>query len=125
MLDALETIKEAQELISSLLEDGEEEVEQEVKDKKVNKIKRPKVGAKNVDVVSVEDELFPYDGTAKQQYNQKIIDKLNEIIEGKATLEDLIRLVRQRRAYKKRAIANEELSELVKNIEILVEEFKK
>ena len=35
-----------------------------------------------VEVVSVADELFPYEGDAKQQFNQKILAKINE---GKVT----------------------------------------
>ena len=93
-------IKELQEAFQSLFEvakDGEDK-----KDKKitVNKIKfeREKQGNEPKEVVSVADELFPYEGSAKEQFNQKVIAKINDMIEGTATLEDLINLVRQKKA---------------------------
>ena len=68
-----EIIKEAQSIMQNLFEVeyyGANDVEEEK-----NKIKRQKKDKNGdiVDVVSVEDELFPYEGNAKQQYNQKII----------------------------------------------------
>ena len=92
-------IEEAYGLLSSIFEvDDVEDTSQEH-----NKIKREtkdREGNK-VDVVSVEDELFPYAGNAKQQFNQKVIAKINDMIEGKATLEDLIQLVRSKTVAKK------------------------
>lgn len=91
-------IKEAQDIMSNLFEVeyyGANDVEEEQN----NKIKRQgkdKHGNK-VDLVSVQDELFPYEGNAKEQYNKKIIAKINDMIEGKATLEDLIQLVRNKK----------------------------
>ena len=38
--------------------------------------------------------MFPYEGTAKQQFNQKILAKINDMIEGTGSLEDLIQFVR-------------------------------
>lgn len=92
-----EIIKEAQDIMQNLFEVeyyGANDVEEEK-----NKIKKQKKDKNGdiVDVVSVEDELFPYEGNAKQQYNQKIISKINDMIEGRATLEDLIQLVRKKR----------------------------
>ena len=67
--------------------------------KEVNKITRTKKdkNGEPVEVVSVADELFPYKGTAKEQYNQKILAKINDMIEGTATLDDLIQLVRSKK----------------------------
>ena len=63
-----------------------------------NKIKR-NVKTKNgkAELVSVEDELFPYDGNKREQYRQKIIDTINGMIQGTATLEDLLQIVRQKK----------------------------
>ena len=93
-----EQIAELTEAYQSLLE----EVPVEKQDISPNKIKRKKKDSKGepVEVVSVADELFPYEGNAKQQYNQKIIAKINDMIEGTATLEDLIQLVRQKKTVK-------------------------
>ena len=68
-------------------------------EKEVNKISRTKKDKNDepIEVVSVADELFPYKGTAKEQYNQKIIAKINDMIEGTATLDDLVQLVRQKK----------------------------
>lgn len=74
--------------------------EEDEKKQNVNKIKREKkVGPEKepTEIVSVADELFPYEGSAKEQFNQKVIAKINDMIEGKATLEDLIQLVRQKK----------------------------
>lgn len=96
--ESLEILKEAQDIMSNLFEVeyyGANDVEEEQN----NKIKRQgkdKHGNK-VDLVSVQDELFPYEGNAKEQYNKKIIAKINDMIEGKATLEDLIQLVRNKK----------------------------
>lgn len=64
-----------------------------------NEIKQTKKDKENPEkkreVVSVADELFPYEGNAKQQMNQKILAKINQMIEGTATLEDLLQLVRR------------------------------
>ena len=67
--------------------------------KEVNKITRTKKdkNGEPIEVVSVADELFPYKGTAKEQYNQKILAKINDMIEGTATLDDLIQLVRSKK----------------------------
>ena len=97
--ESFKLIEEAYGLLSSIFEvDDVEDRSQEH-----NKIKREtkdREGNK-VDVVSVEDELFPYAGNAKQQFNQKVIAKINDMIEGKATLEDLIQLVRSKTVAKK------------------------
>lgn len=63
-----------------------------------NKIKRD-VKTKNgkVELVSVEDELFPYDGNAREQFRQKVIDTINGMIQGTATLEDLMQVVRAKK----------------------------
>lgn len=75
----------------------DEEIDPQRADISPNKISRRKKekGKKEpVEVVSVADELFPYEGTAKEQMNQKILAKINDMLQGTATLEDLINLVR-------------------------------
>ena len=62
---------------------------------KIKKDKKTKNG--KVELVSVEDELFPYDGNKREQYRQKIIDTINGMIQGTATLEDLLQIVRQKK----------------------------
>ena len=60
-----------------------------------NKIKKD-IKTKNgkVELVSVEDELFPKEGNAKEQFKQKVLDKINAMIQGTGTLEDLLNVVR-------------------------------
>ena len=95
----LEEVNNLKEAFDALFEvSGTEEDE---KKQNVNKIKREKKvgpGKEPTEIVSVADELFPYEGSAKEQFNQKVIAKINDMIEGKATLEDLIQLVRQKKA---------------------------
>ena len=70
-----------------------------------NKIKRDrKTKDGKVEVVSVEDELFPYDGNKREQYRQKVLDTINNMIQGTATLEDLLQIVRQKKAPLKEAM---------------------
>ena len=69
------------------------EQKQDISPNKIKRTKKDKDGEK-VEVVSVADELFPYEGTAKQQFNQKILAKINDMIEGTGSLEDLIQFVR-------------------------------
>ena len=45
-------------------------------------------------IIQPEDGLFPYEGDAKQQFNQKVLAKINDMIEGTGSLEDLIQFVR-------------------------------
>ena len=87
----------------------------DVEEEQNNKIKRQgkdKHGNK-VDLVSVQDELFPYEGNAKEQYNKKIIAKINDMIEGKATLEDLIQLVRNKKTPVKESVVYESLKDII------------
>lgn len=84
------------------------ENKQNISPNKISKVKKDKDG-KDVEVVSVADELFPHDGTAKQQFDKKILDKINDMIEGTGSLEDLIQFVRKGVANKK--LAHEGLSE--------------
>ena len=102
MKSKLELIQEAQSILSSLFE---------VED--TNKLRREKKGKNGEEVVvtSVQDELFPYEGNAKEQFNKKVVATINDMIEGKATLEDLIQLVRKG----PRRTAHESLSEEVIN----------
>lgn len=70
------------------------ENKQNISPNKISRIKKDKDG-KDVEVVSVADELFPHEGTAKQQFDKKILDKINDMIEGTGSLEDLIQFVRK------------------------------
>lgn len=101
--EAFKLIEEAFGLMTSLFEVDDASGEMEDKSKEHNKIRREikDENGNTTDVVSVADELFPYAGNAKQQFNQKVIAKINDMIEGKATLEDLIQLVRKKHATKK------------------------
>jgi hypothetical protein len=76
------------------------EQKQNISPNKVSRVKKDKNGEK-VEVVSVADELFPYEGDAKQQFNQKVLAKINDMIEGTGSLEDLIQFVRKGVAMKK------------------------
>ena len=101
--EAFKLIEEDFGLMTSLFEVDDASGEMEDKSKEHNKIKREikDENGNTTDVVSVADELFPYAGNAKQQFNQKVIAKINDMIEGKATLEDLIQLVRKKHTAKK------------------------
>ena len=59
---------------------------------KIKKSRKTKDG--KVELVSVEDELFPEEGNAREQFRQKIINTINGMIQGTATLEDLMQVVR-------------------------------
>ena len=78
------------------------EEKQNISPNKISKVTKNDKGEK-VEVVSVADELFPYEGDAKQQYNQKILAKINDMIEGTGSLEDLIQFVRAGAKVKKPA----------------------
>ena len=81
-----------------------------------NKIKKDvKTKDGKAELVSVEDELFPYDGNKREQYRQKILDTINGMIQGTSTLEDLLQIVRQKKAPLKEAM--EVLEELTKEDE--------
>lgn len=69
---------------------------------KIKKDRKTKDG--KVELVSVEDELFPYEGNKREQYRQKILDTINNMIQGTATLEDLLQIVRQKKAPLKEAM---------------------
>ena len=93
MSEILDLIYEAQTLLTPIIEGstpGEQEVDTKVQKAGKNGYKKDKV-----EMVSVEDALFPYQGNNKEQITQKIINKINELIEGRATLADLIQFVRQ------------------------------
>ena len=97
------------------------ENKQNVNTNKIRKLKKDKDG-ENVEVVSVADELFPYEGNAKQQFNQKVLAKINDMIEGKGSLEDLIQFVRKYSGNKK--VTNEQLHEAMELMEDLYSEIK-
>ena len=69
------------------------EEKQNISPNEISRVKKNKKGER-VEVVSVADELFPYEGDAKQQFNQKVLAKINDMIEGTGSLEDLIQFVR-------------------------------
>ena len=100
------------------------ENKQNVNTNKIRKLKKDKDG-ENVEVVSVADELFPYEGNAKQQFNQKVLAKINDMIEGKGSLEDLIQFVRKYSGNKKVANESTEISEAVRLLEEMINEVSK
>ena len=64
-----------------------------------NKLKRDiKTKDGKVELVSVENELFPYEGNKNEQFQQKVLDTINGMIQGTKTLEDLLQVVRQKQA---------------------------
>ena len=81
---------------------GEPAVDVPPSQNKIKKDRKTKDG--KVEVVSVEDELFPYEGNKREQYRQKILDTINAMIQGQATLEDLLQIVRQKKAPLKEAM---------------------
>ena len=118
MSDILEQIQDLQEKFASLCEvEGLGEPSQEVPPS-TNKLKKD-VKTKNgkVELVSVENELFPYEGNKKEQFQQKVLDTINGMIQGTKTLEDLLQVVRS----KKVAPVKEGIEEFAKAAEILEE----
>ena len=101
-------IKEAFELMEEILFELDSEQKQNISPNKIKKTKKDENGEK-VEVVSVADELFPYEGDAKQQFNQKILAKINDMIEGVGSLEDLIQFVR--RGVQAKKVAHESIQE--------------
>ena len=105
---------EAYELMEEILFELDLENKQSISPNKIKKTKKDENGEK-VEVVSVADELFPYEGDAKQQFNQKILAKINDMIEGTGSLEDLIQFVRRGVGNKK--VAHEGLDEAIAVLE--------
>ena len=99
MDEALELMEQICDFADNLFELDLEQ-KQNISPNKVSRVKKDKNGEK-VEVVSVADELFPYEGDAKQQFNQKVLAKINDMIEGTGSLEDLIQFVRKGVAMKK------------------------
>ena len=97
--EALELMEQICDFADNLFELDYEE-KQNISPNKITKVKKDKNGEK-VEVVSVADELFPYSGSAKEQFNKKVLDKINDMIEGTGSLEDLIQFVRKGVATKK------------------------
>ena len=98
MSDILEQINSLTEQFSNLFEVeglGDPASDVPPSTNKIKKDRKTKDG--KVELVSVEDELFPYDGNKREQYRQKIIDTINAMIQGTATLEDLLQIVRQKK----------------------------
>lgn len=112
----IKPVKEALEIMEAILDavtpifELDYENRQNVNTNKIRKLKKDKDG-ENVEVVSVADELFPYEGNAKQQFNQKVLAKINDMIEGKGSLEDLIQFVRKYSGNRKVANESTEISE--------------
>lgn len=108
MKDILKQIQQLQEDFMNLIEvEGLGEPASDVPPS-TNKIKKD-VKTKNgkVELVSVEDELFPKDGNAREQFRQKVIDIINGMIQGTATLEDLMQVVRQKKMPVKENLENQ------------------
>ena len=98
MSDILEQISNLTEQFSNLFEVeglGDPASDVPPSTNKIKKDRKTKDG--KVELVSVEDELFPYDGNKREQYRQKIIDTINGMIQGTSTLEDLLQIVRQKK----------------------------
>lgn len=105
MSDILEEIQALSDKFSNLFEVddlGNPAVDVPPSQNKIKRDRKTKDG--KVEVVSVEDELFPYEGNKREQYRQKIIDIINNMIQGTATLEDLLQFVRQKKAPLKEAM---------------------
>ena len=105
MSDILEEIQELSNKFSNLFEVeglGNPAVDVPPSQNKIKKDRKTKDG--KVEVVSVEDELFPYEGNKREQYRQKILDTINNMIQGTATLEDLLQIVRQKKVPLKEAM---------------------
>ena len=90
--EALEILESILSYADNLFELDYEE-KQNISPNEISRVKKNKKGER-VEVVSVADELFPYEGDAKQQFNQKVLAKINDMIEGTGSLEDLIQFVR-------------------------------
>ena len=100
--EAFKLIEEAFGLMTSLCEvDSPDAIEDTSKEHNYLKREIKNKDGSKTDVVAVEDELFPYAGNAKQQFNQKVIAKINDMIEGRATLEDLIQFISAKNKVKK------------------------
>ena len=105
MSDILKQIQELQEQFDNLFEVdglGDPAVDVPPSQNKIKRDRKTKDG--KVEVVSVEDELFPYEGNKREQFRQKVIATINNMIQGTATLEDLLQLVRQKKAPLKEAM---------------------
>ena len=105
MADILEEIQELSKMFNNLFEVeglGDPAVDVPPSQNKVKRDRKTKDG--KVEVVSVEDELFPYEGNKREQFRQKVIATINNMIQGTATLEDLLQLVRQKKAPLKEAM---------------------
>ena len=104
MSDILKQVQELQEQFNNLFEVdglGNPAVDVPPSQNKIKRDRKTKDG--KVEVVSVEDELFPYEGNKREQFRQKVIATINDMIQGTATLEDLLQLVRQKKAPLKEA----------------------
>lgn len=115
MSDIFEQIQDLNNKFSTLFEvEGLGDPSQEVPPS-TNKLKKD-VKTKNgkVELVSVENELFPYEGNKKEQFQQKVLDTINGMIQGTKTLEDLLQVVRQKKAPLKEAV--EILEELINEV---------
>lgn len=96
-MEIQEEIKDLTEKFSNLFEvDGLGEPASDVppSTNKLKKDRKTKDG--KVELVSVEDELFPKDGNDREQFRQKVIDTINGMIQGTSTLEDLLQVVRSK-----------------------------
>ena len=118
--EALDLLEQIYDYAENLFELDYEE-KQNISPNKVSKVKKDKDG-NEVEVVSVADELFPHEGNAKQQFNQKILDKINDMIEGSGSLEDLIQFVRKGAPIRK--TAHESYEEAIRLLEAIVSEDK-
>ena len=119
--EALEIMEQICDFADNLFE-LDLENKQNISPNKIKRIKKDENGNK-VEVVSVADDLFPYSGDAKQQFNQKVLAKINDMIEGTGSLEDLIQFVRKGVGNKK--VAHEGLDEAVSLLETLFDTIRR
>lgn len=119
--EALSLMEQICDFADNLFELDYEE-KQNISPNKIFRTKKDKDGEK-VEVVSVADELFPYSGSAKEQFNQKVLAKINDMIEGTGSLEDLIQFVRKGVPTKKKV--NEAFDEAVDLLENIYTQIQK
>lgn len=98
-MDIFEQIQELQEKYTNLFEVEVGSSASSEVPPSTNKLKRDvKTKDGKVELVSVENELFPYEGNKNEQFQQKVLDTINGMIQGTKTLEDLLQVVRQKQA---------------------------
>lgn len=112
MEDNLEKIQEMIDKFSNLFEVeglGDPSSDVPPSTNKLKKSRKTKNG--KVEIVSVEDELFPKEGSKREQFRQRVIDVINGVIQGTSTLEDLIETVRNNKIKESADVERDPLKE--------------